>query len=346
MVTGVGLQQLLLVAIETLFVFGVVVVALAPLVSRLRISRGVLAPDRSSASRTKVGGSDTFAPLLGLVPVLMAVAVIPYGGAYLVGDRFVSLVVADIDWGLLYVFVLMTLGAYAPVLAGWTGNGASSLRVGLESAAQMISYTAALGLSVAGIFMLFGSLKLTDIASAQDSSFRLFVFVEILELGTLPAWLEWVRLPNWGIFLQPVGFVLAFTCLLGANQRPPLDSPQADFGLNALAELVQTVVIAALVTTLFLGSWTIPYLPQNTIIAALASQSSSGLATALCMGLHAASFLAKVVAVIWLQLWIQGLLPRLRYDQVMDLCWKRILPLSLANLFVTALAMLWLGDVT
>jgi NADH-quinone oxidoreductase subunit H len=333
------------VAIQTLLVFGVVLV-LTPLVSRSRSRLGVLSPDRAGEDRTSNGGREPLAPMLGAVPVLMAVAVIPYGGAYLVDDGFVSLVVADINWGFLYVLAGLTLAAYAPVLAGRASGGASALNVGLRAATQMISYSLVLGLCVAGIFMLYGSLKLTDIAAAQDASFAPLSFVETLEWGTLPPGLAWLRLPNWGIFLQPLGFLLTFICLLGANLRPPFDSPEADFGLYPLTELVQTVVIAALVTTLFLGSWTIPFVSQGAVIAGLTPQWGSAIATGLCMLLHVVCFLGKLFLSIWLQLRVQTLLPRLRYEQVMDLCWKGILPASLANLLATALAMIWLGEVT
>jgi NADH-quinone oxidoreductase subunit H len=192
-------------------------------------------------------------------------------------------------------------------------------------------------------------------ALAQDTTFRVFGFLEVLFGMPVPAALAWVRLPAWGIFYQPLAFVMFLTCIMAENKRPPFDLPEGEseiiagyhleysgmrFGLFFMSEFIQVVVIAGLVATLFLGGWSIPYLSQETIIGSVGSVFGVGFATGLCMLLHFVTFLVKVVIMIWLQMALRWTLPRFRYDQVMDLCWKIILPLSIANVFVTGLVLL------
>jgi NADH-quinone oxidoreductase subunit H len=163
----------------------------------------------------------------------------------------------------------------------------------------------------------------------------------------------------WGLFLQPLGFVMFLTCVMAENKRPPFDLPEAEselvagyfteysgmrFGLFYMSEFIEVVVIAALTTALFLGGWAIPFLPQATIIGAITPVFGAGVATALCMVLHVLTFFLKVIVMIWLQMQIRWTLPRPRYDQVMDLCWKVMLPLSLANIFVTGLVILLIQE--
>ena len=307
------------------------------------------------------------APMIASVPAIAAFAVIPYGGVYQFGDRSgagggeLSLVVADIDWGLLYVFVLVSIASYAPVLAGWSSNNNWSLLGGLRGTAQMISFQVAMGLSVVGVFLVFGTLKLTDMAVAQDTTLRIVGFLDVLELG-LPAWANRFpfTLPNWGIVLQPLGFVLFLVCIMAAGGQPPFDQARAEselvggyaseysglrFGMFSFAELIQVVVIAALMTSLFLGGWSVPWLSTDTIIGAIAPLLGHAFATIVCIAIHFGAFLGKLALMIWLQMLIRWSLPRLRYDQLMNLCWKVILPLSIANVFATALVLLLLGGV-
>ena len=173
----------------------------------------------------------------------------------------------------------------------------------------------------------------------------------------MPVWLDWVRLPAWGLFLQPLGFLLFLTCILAENKRPPFDAPEGEseivagyhveysgmrFGLFYTAEFLEVPVIGALVATLFFGGWAVPYLSQETLIGAVTPIFGAGFATGLCLLVHVVTFFVKVAALIWLQMLIRWTLPRFRYDQVMDLCWKWILPLSIANVFATALVILFL----
>jgi NADH-quinone oxidoreductase subunit H len=337
-----AVQILLPVVFQTLFLFGAVVLALVPLVERLRIRQGgTQLEDPGGVPGRTVG---RLAPLLAVVAPLMVVAVIPYGGRYAVGDGFVHLAASHLDWGLLYVVALLALASAAPVLAARAAGGDGALQVGLRAATQGLSFSVCFALSVAGVSMLSGSLQLTQVAIAQDMSFQPFAPLDKMGFG-IPAWLAWVRLPSWGIFLQPFGCVLAFVSLLGALRRPPLDSPEAEFGLRALVSPVEAVVVAALMTTLFLGAFSIPFLPQAELTQVLADRLGPAWAPALCMGLQVVCFLAKLVGVLWLQVFLARTRDRLRFDEVMDLCWLRVAPLALANTFVTGLAMLWLGVV-
>ncbi len=373
----------MIVVAKTLFILLAVMLFFAPLLTWIERKQSAVMQDRIGANRADLFGMTflgllhpladlikllakenvvpaeanrflhALAPILSAVPAVIAFAVIPYGSSYRFGDFEITLVAADIDWGVLYLLAIGSLATYGAVLAGWASRSNWSMLGAIRTTAQMISYEVTMGLSLVGVFMVFGSLRLTDIAAAQDTTFRLFGFLDLLP-GLLPAgpgWLDGVRLPAWGLFLQPLAFVLFFTCILAENKRPPFDLPEADselvagyfteysgmrFGLFYMAEFVEVVVIAGVMTVLFLGGWSIPWLSQQTLIGGVGSLLGVGFATAFCMLLHVACFFAKVAFMIWLQMLIRWSFPRFRYDQLMDLCWKIILPLSLLNVFLTA----------
>jgi NADH-quinone oxidoreductase subunit H len=301
------------------------------------------------------------APVIAVVPAVIAFAVIPFGGVYSFGGTEISLVVADPDWGLLYIFAIGSLAAYGTIIAGWSSNNNWSMLGGLRASAQMISYEVTMGFSIVGVFMIFHTLKLSDMALAQDSTFRVLGFLDVLFGIPLPNWLDWLRLPSWGLFFQPLAFVLFLTAIMAENKRPPFDLPEGEseivagyhleysgmrFGLFFMSEFIEVIVIAALMTTIFLGGWSIPYLSGATIIAAAEPFFGTGFATGLCLLLHVATFLLKVVVMIWLQMMLRWTLPRFRYDHVMDLCWKILLPLSIANIFVTGIVLLVIQGAT
>jgi NADH-quinone oxidoreductase subunit H len=372
--------------LKTLFIILVAVGAFAPVVTWVERKQSAVMQDRIGANRADLFGirllgllhpaadviklifkedvvpeganrvMHLLAPLIAAVAAIVSFAVIPYGGTYTFGDRTLTLVPADVDWGLLYVFAVGSLAAYGTVIAGWASNNNWSLLGSLRASAQMISYEVTMGLSVVGVFMVFETLRLTEMAQAQDSSFRLLGFLEVFGLvDSLPGWLGWLRLPMWGVFLQPLGFIMFLTCIMAENKRPPFDMPEGEselvagyhteysgmrFGLFYMSEFIEVIVIAGLLTTIFLGGWSIPWLPQATIIGAIEPTFGSGLANLLCMVAHVLTFLVKVVIMIWFQMAIRWTLPRFRYDQVMDLCWKVMLPLSLLNIFVTGAVLL------
>jgi NADH-quinone oxidoreductase subunit H len=302
------------------------------------------------------------APVIAVVPGIVTLAVVPFGGVYQFGEKTLSLVVADIDWGMLYVFAVGSIATYGAVIAGWASNNNWGLLGSMRASSQMISYEVTMGLSLVGVFMAFGTLRLPEMAIAQDHTFRLLGFLPLFGLvDPLPAWLDWIRLPAWGIFLQPLAFILFLTCIMAENKRPPFDSPEGEseiiagyhmeysgmrFGLFYTAEFLEVPVIGALVATLFLGGWAVPYLSQSTIIGAITPVFGVGFATGFCLVVHVVTFLAKVVFMVWFQMLIRWTLPRMRYDQVMDLCWKIILPLSIANLLVTAVVILVIQELS
>jgi NADH-quinone oxidoreductase subunit H len=376
------------VVVKTLFIIMVVVGALAPVITWVERKQSAVMQDRIGANRADVAGitllgllhpaadvlkllskedvvplganrfMHLISPLIAAVPAIIGFAVIPFGGVYQFGDHTLSLVVADPDWGLLYIFAIGSIATYGTVMAGWSSNNNWSLLGAMRASAQMVSYEVTMGLSVVGVFMVFQTLKITDMALAQDGTFRLLGFLDVLFGIPVPAWLDWVRLPAWGIFYQPLAFLMFLAAIMAENKRPPFDTPEGEseiiagfhleysgmrFGLFYMSEFIEVVVIAGLVATLFLGGWAIPYLSTQTIIGGVGSVFGTGFATGLCMLLHFGCFMTKVLAMIWLQMAVRWTLPRFRYDQVMDLCWKILLPLSLANIFVTGFVMLLVG---
>src|SRR5499426_2216946 len=376
------------VVVKTLFIILVVVGALAPVITWVERKQSAVMQDRIGANRADVAGvtilgllhpaadvlkllskedvvplganriMHLIAPLIAAVPAIVGFAVIPFGGVYRFGDQTISLVVADPDWGLLYIFAIGSIATYGTVMAGWSSNNNWSLLGGMRASAQMISYEVTMGLSVVGIFMVFQTLRLPEMALAQDSTFRLFGFLEALLGIPVPAPLDWARLPAWGIFYQPLAFLMFLAAIMAENKRPPFDTPEGEseiiagfhleysgmrFGLFYMSEFIEVVVIAGLVATMFLGGWAIPWLSTATIIGGIGAAFGTGFATGLCILLHFLTFMLKLVALIWLQMALRWTLPRFRYDQVMDLCWKILLPLSIANIFVTAIVMLIVG---
>lgn len=369
------------VVLKMLFIVLVIMGAFLPLITWVERKQSAVMQDRIGANRADVmgvtilgllhpaadvlklltkedvvprGASRTLhllAPVMALVPAIITLAVIPYGSVYRFGELDLSLVVADIDWGILYVFAVGSLATYGAIIAGWASNNNWSLLGSMRASSQMISYEVTMGLSIVGLLMAYGTLRLPEMAAFQDQTFRVLGFAEHLGVvAALPAWLDWIRLPMWGIFLQPLGFILFLTCIMAENKRPPFDAPEGEseiiagyhleysgmrFGLFYTAEFLEVPVIAMLVATLFLGGWAIPFLSQETIIAGVTPVFGVGFATGFCMILHVVTFLIKTIVLIWLQMAIRWTLPRFRYDQVMDLCWKMILPLSIANIFVT-----------
>jgi NADH-quinone oxidoreductase subunit H len=381
---------LLVVLLKTLFIVIVVVGVFAPIITWVERKQSALMQDRIGANRASIAGASFIgllhpaadvlkllakedvaprgasralhlvAPLIVAVPAIIAFAVIPYGGVYAFGEHTISLVAADIDWGVLYLFAVMSIATFGSVLAGWSSNSNWALLGGMRTTAQMVSYEVTVGLALVPLIMVFGTLRLTEMGIAQDTTLQAFGFLTLFGIE-LPPLLAGVKIPAWGIVLNPLAFVLFLTCMMAENKRPPFDLPEAEselvagyfteysgmrFGLFYMSEFIQVVVIAGLVTAVFLGGWTIPWLSQDTIIDFIGSFLGVGFATFVCLLLHVGAFFAKVVAMVWLQMLIRWSLPRFRYDQVMDLCWKVILPLSLANIFLTAFALLALDGST
>jgi NADH-quinone oxidoreductase subunit H len=288
----------------------------------------------------------TLAPCMALFPALVTFAVIPFGDVLVVGDRVINLQVANLNIGILYVFAMASLGVYGIVIGAWASNNKFSLLGGVRGSAQMISYEVAMGLSVMGVLMVYGTLDLQEIARGQGALIR-----DLLpdSLHFLRAGIGW--LPAWGIFLQPLAFLLFFVAAVAETKRIPFDLPEGESELVAgyhveysggkflmffAGEFAEIVTAAGLMTTLFFGGWQIPYLMRDGFHFPWGGAwPLPQLTVAL---LQVVAFTVKVVFFCWLQILLRWSVPRFRYDQVMRLGWKMLLPLALLNVMITAIA--------
>jgi NADH-quinone oxidoreductase subunit H len=245
------------------------------------------------------------APALAVIPALVTFAVVPFGPT----DAFL---VTDINVGLLLFLALSSLGVYSITLGGWSSNNKYALLGGLRSSAQMISYELAMGLSTIGVLLLAGSLSLVDIVRAQDR--------------------------YWFVLFQPIAFGIFMITALAETNRAPFDLPEAEaelvagfhteyssmkFGLFFLGEFANVLSICCIATVLFLGGWQGPWLPDS---------------------LKFIWFFLKLGVLIFFFIWVRWTFPRLRYDQLMSLGWKVLLPVSILNILVTALVLYWAPD--
>jgi len=369
-----------------LFLFAMVMLVFAPLMTWVERKQSALMQDRIGANRADIFGiraigllhpvadvikmitkEDTFptggnrllhtlAPIIATIPAVISFAVIPYGGSYEAWGARWDLVVADLDYGVLYIFAVGSLATYGSVLAGWASNNNWGMLGGVRVAAQMISYEVAMGVSVVGVFMIYGTLRLTDMGFAQQETFRLLGFIEHLGwAGPGSWWVDLIKIPMWGIILQPLAFWIFLTALMAENKRAPFDVPEGEseiiagyfieysgmkFGLFYMGEWIEIVVISGLMTAMFLGGWSIPYLPDHVLVDALAYALGPDMANVLAMVVHVVVFFLKVIFMIFFQQLVRWSVPRFRYDQVMNLGWKILLPLSIANIVVTGFVIL------
>jgi len=252
------------------------------------------------------------APVLAVVPALTSFSVIPIGPNFFV---------TDVNVGLLVFLAMSSLGVYSLTLAGWSSNNKYALLGGLRSAAQMISYELAMGLSTIGVLLLAGSLSLVDIVRAQQGFHH---------LGPLP-------LPRWFLFTQPVAFVIFMITAFAETNRAPFDLPEAEselvagfhteyssmkWGMFFLGEFMNVLTSCSIAVTLFLGGWNGPWLPD---------------------GFKFVWFFVKLGVLVFFFIWVRWTYPRLRYDQLMSFGWKVLLPVALLNVLVTGAAAYWVG---
>ncbi|HTP80961.1 MAG TPA: NADH-quinone oxidoreductase subunit NuoH [Bacteroidota bacterium] len=264
------------------------------------------------------------APMISITVALSTFAVIPFGNTIDIFGRHVKLIVADVNIGVLYILALTGIGVYGVTLAGWSSNSKYSLLGGLRSSAQLISYELAMGLSIVGVLMIAGTLRLNLLVMRQ----------------TL---LIWGWLPSWNIFLQPVAFITFVIASFAETNRLPFDLPEAEpelvggyhteysgmkFGLFFLAEYANMITSSALITTLFLGGWDLPFAIRL------------GVSPLMLSLLQMFAFGIKVACVLMFFIVIRWTIPRFRYDQLMNLGWKVMLPLSIGNVLVTGFVLL------
>ena len=256
------------------------------------------------------------APAISMIPAFLTVAVIPFGSK--IGSQ--SMVIADLNVGILYTFSIVSLGVYGIVLAGYASNSKYPFLGGIRASAQMISYEIAMGMAAVPVFMLVGDLNLGKVIAYQADG----------------AWL---------VFKQPIAFVIFLVSAFAETNRLPFDMPESEtelvsgynteyssmkFALFFMGEYAAMISVSALMVTLFFGGWTLPFFGLNETATTLAG----GI-------LQILVFLGKIACFMVLFVWIRWMVPRFRYDQLMDLGWKRFLPLALANIIITAI-ILWM----
>jgi NADH-quinone oxidoreductase subunit H len=343
----------------------------------------------------------SIAPFLGITVVLFAFAVIPWADNLRFGRWDIPMQVSSLNGGILYILSITSLNVLGIVLAGWSSNNKFSLLGGVRSSAQMISYEIPLGLSIVGIFMVFSTVQLNHIVIGQGD--LLFGF-----------------LPKWGVFVQPLGFILFLVAAFAETNRNPFDVAEGEseivagyhteysgvrFALFYMGEYVAIVLSSAMIATLYFGGWQVPYLTTETLVAnaplVLKVMLSAGtlvflVCGFLCIGFdkrlagawpkgdkraqegkvlaticflafvaHAAglaflwslefadwgrstvavmaqlgAFAGKLLFFCWLFIWVRWTLPRFRYDQVMRVGWKAMIPLGFLNIFVTGLVLI------
>jgi NADH-quinone oxidoreductase subunit H len=274
------------------------------------------------------------APFVSVLFALVAFAAIPFGDTLHIGGMDIRLQAVTLNVGLLYVLAMFSLGVYGLMMAGWASANNYALLGGQRAAALMISAEVAIGASIMGVVMVYGSLDLQDIARGQGQY-----------------WLNgWI--PKWGILCQPLAFFLFLTAGIASTKRIPFDTPEGEseiigyfveysgmkFGMFAMADFLETVVVAGLVTALFLGGWQVPYLHAEGF--AFPWGTAVPLPHLAVVGMQVGAFLLKVVVLIWFLMLIRWTLPRFRYDQAMRLGWLGLFPLSILNIVVTAAWML------
>ena len=256
------------------------------------------------------------APAVAMVPALLAVAVIPFGSQ--LGSQ--KMVIADLNVGILYTFGIVSLGVYGIVLAGYAANSKYPMFGGIRSSAQMISYEISMGMSVIPVLLIAGNLNLTQI-------------------------IGWQSAHGWLVLYAPVSFVIFLVSAFAETNRLPFDLPEAEqelaggynveyssmkFALFFLAEYSNMIASSGMMVTLFFGGWTLPFWgldhSATTLLAGIA---------------HILVFIAKMLFFMVVFIWVRWMFPRFRYDQLMDLGWRRFLPLALVNILVTAI-WLWM----
>jgi len=262
-------------------------------------------------------------PALAMITALMTSAVIPWGPTVHLFGREISLQIADINIGMLYIFGVVSLGVYGIMIGGWASNNKFSLIAAIRGASQMISYELAMGLALIALLMFSGSLRLSVIVAQQSEGMF-----------------------NWNIMYQPLGFLIFFICALAECNRTPFDLPEAENELNfgyhqeyssmklgfyLFAEYINMFISGVVMATLFFGGYDIPFVNEG----AWGNHWWVGV-------IGFAVIMAKALFFVFLFIWIRWTIPRFRYDQLMNLGWKGLIPLSLINMLVTAVVILLL----
>lgn len=265
------------------------------------------------------------APAMTVIPALIVLAVVPFAPPVEVLGRQVQMVIADLDVGILFVFAISSLAVYGITVAGWASNSKYPLMGGIRSSAQMISYEICLGLSVVAVFMSTGTLRLTDVVMAQSGGI-------------------W----EWNVFSHPIGALVFIVAAFAETNRLPFDMPEAEtelvagyhteyssmkFAMFFAGEYAAMFVFSALVAVLFFGGWN-PGIPW----VALHELGNVGALLGFLV------FMVKVAAFLFFYVWVRWTIPRFRFDQLMQLGWKVLLPLGLLQILITGFWLITFGD--
>lgn len=266
-------------------------------------------------------------PCLAMLTALMTSSIVPWGPDIVVADRTIHLQVADINIGILFVFGVVSLGVYGVMLGGWASNNKFSLLSSIRAASQAISYELAMGLSLIALLMMTGTLSLREIVDQQHGFWNNGYF-------------------TWNFFKQPVGFIIFLTCSFAELNRAPFDLPECESELNMgyhqeyssmklgfylFAEYINLFVSSAIITTLFFGGYNFPFMDQV----------QAGVPPVLFSLICVLVLLTKVIGVILFFMFVRWTLPRFRYDQLMKLGWKSLIPLALVNMLITGVVILF-----
>lgn len=261
-------------------------------------------------------------PCLAMLTAMMTSAVIPWGSKVEMFGRTIELQIADINIGVLYVFGVVSMGVYGIMIGGWASNNKFSLLAAIRGASQIISYELAMGLSLIALLMLTGSLSMKTIVEQQMAPGN-----------------------YWNFFYQPLGFLIFLVCAFAECNRTPFDLPEAENELNfgyhqeyssmklgfyLFAEYINMFISSAIMATLFFGGYDMPFVDESSMNPNLAA----------LLGITALLF--KVIFFIFLFMWVRWTIPRFRYDQLMNLGWKVMIPLALVNMLLTGGIILWL----
>lgn len=252
-------------------------------------------------------------PMLAMTTALMASVVIPWGKSLKIGDFVMDLQVADLNIGILYVFGVVSIGVYGIMIGGWASNNKFSLLGALRASSQMISYELAMSLSLVAVIMSTGTLSMGEIAAQQSG---------------------W----HWNVFTQPLSFIIFIICAFAETNRTPFDLPECEteliggyhteyssmgLGFYLFAEYINMFISSAVMATIFFGGYNMPFLDQL------------GLAPNVEALIGTAFFFGKIAFFILFFMWVRWTIPRFRYDQLMNLGWKVMIPLALVNILIT-----------
>lgn len=272
-------------------------------------------------------------PGLFIVTALMTSAVIPWGRSINLFDRTINLQVADINIAVLFVFGVVSVGVYGIMLGGWASNNKFGLMGAVRASSQMISYEVAMGLSIIAILMMTGSLSLKTITEQQHG------FID---------WSGSIPTPSWNVFKQPLAFIIFLVCAFAETNRTPFDLPECEselvggyhteyssmkLGFYLFAEYINMFISSALISIIFFGGFNYPGMDW------VANHVGWNAATLLGVG----SLFAKTLFFIFFYMWVRWTVPRFRYDQLMNLGWKVLIPLAIANIIATGGILIWLG---